>query len=57
MLPYSIETDAEYLGRQIINNISSAEYLIDNGVPTNKVDFLKKDREDFMLQMTEFLDR
>ena len=42
----SIEIDAESLSNQIINNISSAEYLVDNGVPTNMADLLKKDHED-----------
>ena len=49
----SIEIDAEYLANQIINNITSEEFLVDNGYQTKMADFLKKGREGLMLQMTE----
>ena len=49
----SIQTDAESLSNQIINNITSAELLVENGNPIKMNAFLKKGHEDLMLQMTE----
>ena len=49
----SIQTDAESLSNQIINNITSAELLVENGNLIKMNAFLKKDHEDLMLQMIE----
>ena len=49
----SIQTDAESLSNQIINNITSAELLVENGNLIKMNAFLKKDHEDLMLQIIE----
>ncbi len=49
----SIETDAESLSTQIIDEIAPEDLFVDNGVPIKMADFLKEDREDLMSQMTK----
>lgn len=53
----SVQTEAEFLSDQIVNDITSVGLLVENGNPITMATFLKKGHEDLRLQMTETLRR